>query len=202
MQSSGLTPLPYGDAQQVDFTVVAGRGRASTRFQDHAEDVRRILGYDPYPGTMNAISRFPLRLDWSEGKTFMAGKRYLWPARIGEHEVWIYRTIHMPDHVFELASQTRLRAALGLEGGGSGQLEIDQRLVSPLTPLEKTLWLVLWRGREHWYYRYDWCARFSKRLTRMLRRLRLIPKLPGPTAGQKGGSSQHAEDTAKPADML
>jgi riboflavin kinase len=116
-----------------------GEGRYYMSLPPYATQFRRILGAEPFPGTLNLrlssasrdVKRKVDALPWTriegftrDGRTF--GDARTLACRIGEIPCAIVvpgRT-HYPDDVIELISPAELRAALGLSDGDLVTVEV------------------------------------------------------------------------------
>lgn len=123
----------------------------------------------PYPGTLNLVSKTPVHLDGEKCISFENGKRRLWPARMADRNVYVYRTRSQPDHIFEVVSDVRLRDALSEAEVENLELAIEPAFVVPLNGWQKFLWRKFWSGRETDYYNDDQYLRFAKKWLRRLR---------------------------------
>jgi riboflavin kinase len=116
-----------------------GEGRYYMSLAPYQEQFRRILGSDPFPGTLNLrlssasrdVKRKVDALPWTriqgfvqEGRTF--GEARTLPCRIGEIPcaIVVPGRSHYPDDVIELISTQELRTALGLSDGDLVTVEV------------------------------------------------------------------------------
>jgi riboflavin kinase len=116
-----------------------GEGRYYMSLAPYCEQFRRILGGDPFPGTLNLrlssasrdVKRKVDSLPWTriqgfvqEGRTF--GEARTLPCRIGDLPcaIVVPGRSHYPDDVIEVISTAELRAALGLSDGDLVTVEV------------------------------------------------------------------------------
>ncbi|OPX71073.1 MAG: Riboflavin kinase [Methanoregulaceae archaeon PtaB.Bin009] len=124
-------------------TVISGigEGKYYMSLEPYKEQFNRVLGFEPYPGTLNIRlfpSSIPLRkkieaLDWirikgfsSDGRTF--GDARCLPCRIGDVSCGIVvpgRT-HYPDDVIEVIAPVALRRKLGVEDSDTVTVEVGE----------------------------------------------------------------------------
>ncbi|HNQ30498.1 MAG TPA: DUF120 domain-containing protein [Methanolinea sp.] len=124
-------------------TVISGigEGKYYMSLEPYKEQFNRVLGFEPYPGTLNIRlfpSSIPLRkkieaLDWirikgfsSDGRTF--GDARCLPCRIGDISCGIVvpgRT-HYPDDVIEVIAPVALRRKLGVEDSDTVTVEVGE----------------------------------------------------------------------------
>ena len=111
-----------------------GEGRYYLSQQEYAEQIERLLGFRPYPGTLNiklrpGSPRLPpgtgrlINGFEKEGRAF--GDVYCFPASIDNMEcaVIIPRRTHHSD-VVEVIAEKRLRDLLGLKDGDALEIEV------------------------------------------------------------------------------
>jgi len=117
-----------------------GEGKYYMRLGPYKEQFSAVLGFEPYPGTLNirlSQSSLPVRkkldsLDWTrikgfstDGRTF--GDARCIPCRIGTIKCGIVvpgRT-HYPDDLIEVIAPIALRRKLGVEDNDSINVEVD-----------------------------------------------------------------------------
>ncbi|MCO5135083.1 MAG: hypothetical protein M9908_12215 [Phyllobacteriaceae bacterium] len=148
--------------------IVSGRGKAGGHFER--------IGRKSASAWDHALSRYaesgfenPVHLDGEKCISFENGKRRLWPARMADRNVYVYRTRSQPDHIFEVVSDVRLRDALSEAEVENLELAIEPAFVVPLNGWQKFLWRKFWSGRETDYYNDDQYLRFAKKWLRRLR---------------------------------
>jgi hypothetical protein len=141
--------------------VVSGRGIAAHHIGEAAEELKRLTGEHPYPGTLNVILDRPLYIDCRAAMPF-GDRRFLWPARLNGESVVLYRWQSCPLHMAEFVASHRLRDALCLEDGSRVRAELGSDIIKPAPLL---LWNLLWRWRERWAYAGKRYARFVSKVS-------------------------------------
>lgn len=158
---------PLREARSLYGRVVSGRGNATGDLGDCANDLEQITGTRLHPGSLNLVLSRPVRLDFNAAEAFADGFRFIWPARIGEHAVWIYRWLGAPLHALEVLSPQCLRRAFGVSDGDTVAVKLDPALIETLCVREQVAWAAAWAGRRAWCYTNDryymrtagWCSR-------------------------------------------
>lgn len=117
--------------------VVSGMGNFSFWIEKLEEHYRRKTGMQLFPGTLNvrldapySLPKEVIRLEASEyGGTVSVN---MVPCKINGHPAFLLRTDaneegrgHHPKTIVEIASNVRLRDALGLEDGDVVEIEIE-----------------------------------------------------------------------------
>jgi hypothetical protein len=149
--------------------VISGRGLATKHLSIFAEDIARIVGGSPFPGSLNVILDRPLRLEASEARSLDDGNRLFWSATLNGLPVWLYRWNRAPLHVVEFVSQQYLRDALRLSDRDRVSIVIGSEQVDRITPFSRAVWALVWLGRRDWAYTNDrylhrterWCSRWG-----------------------------------------
>ena len=154
-----------------EFTghVVSGRGLAAKHLSILADDIARIVGGPPCPGSLNVILDRPLRLEASEARAVEGGARLFWPATLNGLPVWLYRWKHAPLHVVEIVSPQYIRGTLGLSDNDRVAIVIGREQVAKIKPFSGAVWAFVWLGRRDWAYKNNqyvhrttgWCLRWG-----------------------------------------
>jgi len=135
--------------------VCSGRGRASL---ERCHDVARLSalsGRSIFPGSLNLVTRRPVFLD-TRAAVYCNGMWCYFAGQLAGKPVFVNRWVGSPAHVFEIFSDTHFRSELGLHDGSVVHLCIaDDNVVTDVPALRKLLWLLIWRGRETWFYRRE-----------------------------------------------
>lgn len=147
--------------------VSRGLGRAAADLRAAAGELEQILGFSPFPGTLNVVLRRPFRLSDERAKRFDGGGRLLWPGALNGRKVWLYRWSHAPLHVVEVVSPHDLRAELSLRDGDVVTVEVATADLARVDGVGTIVWTAVWLGRRGWCYtnrRYyhrtlKWCRR-------------------------------------------
>lgn len=110
-----------------------------------------------FPGSLNIVLDFPLRLQLSLGRQFSTSPRFLWQARLkgSDIPIYVYRWKGCPLHVLELVSPIQLRKALGLLDGSVVELELIPETIGKVGWISHCCWMFLWKGRASWYYTHE-----------------------------------------------
>ncbi len=127
--------------RQYHGTVFTGRGEGSFYVSIYAREFRRVLGFTPYPGTLNVklddgiVDEFNICLEKMpkhiieppriEGAKL--ARVYVYPARINGYSAWIVRpeiTVYSKN-VVEIIADKYLRKFLGLEDGDEVSISFD-----------------------------------------------------------------------------
>jgi hypothetical protein len=138
-------------------TVASGRGEAKDIFGGVNIGGEMPALQPLFPGSLNLLLNFPLRLHLSLGKPFSTSPRFLWHARLkgSDIPVYVYRWKGCPLHVLELVSPIQLRTALGLHDGSVVELELLPEMISNVGWISHCWWTFLWKGRGSWYYTHE-----------------------------------------------
>jgi hypothetical protein len=193
--------------------VVSGRGKATADLARTQQSVTDLVGYAPFPGSLNVALNRPLRLRGPDLHTFDDGLRLLCPASLGGTSVWLYRWRHAPLHIVEILSSVHLRSELGLQDGDEVVLHLRGDLVAALPMRDRAAWAAVWLGRRSWSYTndryYRWTADKARRwgatqqrrkegkqfmVTRSIRAVVTSTPLIGPLARRAAGRWLHAKN--------
>lgn len=153
--------------------MAAGRGRAAKLISD-AEELAQLIGWDPYPGSLNLILERPVLFDVRSGRQFDLGARAVWPATVEGLDVWVYRWSGARMHVIELIAAVNLRDSLDLGEGARVRVDMSRTVVVPASLAKRVAWALFWFGRRSWYYDRDGYQRRIKRLESRLGLLQLV----------------------------
>lgn len=137
--------------------VTSGRGEAKHIFGG-IDTFREMSDMQPlFPGSLNVVVDFPVRLHFSLGKQFSTSPRFLWQARLkgSDIPIYVYRWKGCPLHVLELVSPIQLREALGLLDGSVVELELLPEAIGKVGWIAHCCWMFLWKGRVSWYYTHE-----------------------------------------------
>ena len=167
--SSGIAGHNGNGIAEFSCRAVAGRGKAGGYVESSADEIERLTGWAPFPGTLNLVARVPVKLDPARAKTFGGGHRLVWPARLNGIDVLVYRVKSLPDHVFEIVSPQRLRGVFDDAQLQDLTLVIDRSFIARTGWLESLAWRLVWKGRETLYYSDD---RYERRARRIMRHFR------------------------------
>lgn len=151
--------------------VTAGRGMASGHIEAVLEELRALTGKDLFPGTLNLVFGSPLILSNEHAQRFDKDRRLLWPARIGDTDIWLYRWNSSPLHIVEILSEKRLRDHFEIENGGQLTITIDNLHTRKPSLYLRAVYGLIYYGRGNLYYtskRYSWHA------ARVLRRCKAL----------------------------
>ena len=134
-------------------TVCRGRGVASEHLREYAQELERILGAPPIPGTLNLILQGPLGLDVQQC-ALVRDKRFFWSASVAGIPVLAYRWPGCPLHILEIVAPLMLRAHLGAGDGDSVSIAVEGK--QTLTPKQRLSWSILWSLRQDRFYASDY----------------------------------------------
>ena len=133
--------------------VVSGREIARNHVSLAMDELSIINGQALFPGSLNVVLDKPLKLDSRHAAIFDRGKRFVWKARIGCRQVWIYRWKGTPFTIVEILADCRLRDVLRLENGSRVDIAISDEMVAPLDLRDRLSSFLLWgMGRKYLYY--------------------------------------------------
>jgi len=152
--------------------VSSGRRKATADIGRHLDQLKAETGHDLIAGTLNLCLTRPVRLDPSSAIRFDKA-RMLWPARVADVDVWAYRWQGCKLHVLELVADRMLRSHLAVNDGDRVVVTVTPGLVTRLPALESAAWVVLWAGRESWYYSGE---KYQARVRRWEKRLGLLQR--------------------------
>ncbi len=113
--------------------VEAGLGKAGAQVVQSGAELASALGAAPVPGTLNV--RLPVPFEPTDDARPIRVERFgqretpffLFPGRIGGHQVWVARSlsqIEVTDDLLEVLSTVHLRTALGLRDGDEVEIEL------------------------------------------------------------------------------
>lgn len=122
-------------------TVFSGRGEGSFYVSIYAREFRRVLGFTPYPGTLNVkldddivdefnrcLERIPKHvIEPPRIEGAKLARVYAYPVRINGYSAWIVRpeiTVYSRD-VVEIIADKYLRKFFGLEDGDRVSLSFE-----------------------------------------------------------------------------
>jgi hypothetical protein len=130
---------------------VSGRGIAAGMIDVNKEAIGRILGSEPYPGTMNVVVNAPFIL--RHAQTMDAkGKMFGVRGIIDGTPCVVYRFHGAPLHVVEIISSVHLRTALGLKDGQTVRITIPKETVAQPAAWRLRLWKQFYDARPVAYY--------------------------------------------------
>ena len=135
--------------------VRSGRGTASASFADLIIEIERITREAIRPGTLNIILDRPTRLNEAEASFFDRNSRMVWPARLNDVNVWVYRWKHSALHVVEVLSSVNLRDRLGLKDDDRVTLTMQAEHIDRIGAVAAIIWVIVWFGRRDWCYTND-----------------------------------------------
>lgn len=148
-----------GDVEMsvVSFPVylVSGRGLAAAEISslEESDEIVHALGVAPFPGSLNLISRFPVRL--KEDVAVFTSRRIFQRALLNGIPVVVARWPTCPLHVFEVLHPERLRDRLGPESESECVLTLLSEEWQVPSFKERLFWHFVWWRREHWFYQHD-----------------------------------------------
>ncbi len=141
---------------------VVGRGQADRSLASYRLKIEEALGNAPHPGSLNLVLRQPIVLDPQRAIGASDGKRWFWLAQCAATPCLLTRWRGCPLHVVEVVAAVRLR---DLEGeAGALQIDVDNDLLLPVPLTNRLFWVLLWAGRQHWFYASDRYLKFRQRL--------------------------------------
>ena len=138
----------------VSARVIAGRGKAGVLVQSYHSALKELLGSPIYPGSLNLCLTAPVWLNPDRAKTF-ANNRMLWPAKLCDTSIWVYRWPTAPLHVAEVFARERLRDTLMLTDGDLVNIQFEPQDVLPTPFWSQAFYQLLWSRRGEWYYTND-----------------------------------------------
>jgi len=146
--------------------VVSGRGVASKRLrhQSWGDAVHRITCEPIFPGTLNVVLDQPLRLNQTVAQVFDDNSvRALWPARLNNMNVWVYRWGNAQLHQIEVIASVNLKRHFELGDGDPILIIFSPDQVGRTKLFERLAWRVLWQGRQAWCYSSGSYYRFASK---------------------------------------
>jgi len=144
--------------------VTAGRGKASGDLERFRPELVDLMGGPLYPGSLNLVLHQPIELQNAFAFAFGEGTRLMWPARVNELPVWLYRWRGAPFHIVEVCAQFGLRHELDVTDGDEVRVTIAANFVRSLRFLPRIRWSLFWMGRKRLYYTSDSYVTFTRRL--------------------------------------
>lgn len=139
---------------------VSGRGVAAGMIDVNKEAIGKILGSEPYPGTMNVVVNAPFIL--RHAQTMDAkGKMFGVRGTINGTPCVVYRFHGAPLHVVEIISSVHLRTVLGLKDGQVVEITIPKEAVAQPAAWRRSLWKQFYSARPIAYYDDDMHNKFT-----------------------------------------
>lgn len=135
--------------------VRSGRGTASAQFAGLMIKLERITHEAICPGTLNIILDRPMRLNEAEASFFDRNLRMVWPARLNDMNVWVYRWRHSALHVVEVLASVNLRDRFGLKDGDRVTLTMLPGNIGRVGAVAAIVWAAVWLGRRDLCYTND-----------------------------------------------
>ena len=132
--------------------VTSGRGIARAHIAQSSAEIESLTAGRPVSGTLNLLLRRPLLLSHGSALAFDHGRRFLWPARLNDYPIWLYRWQNAPVHVVECVSPVILREQLGLSDGDAVGISVRMADLEPMSVSAWLVWAALWWGRREWAY--------------------------------------------------
>ena len=132
--------------------VRSGRRMASAQFAGLMIELETITHETLCPGTLNVILDRPVRLNEAAARFFDRSARMVWPARLNDMNVWVYRWKHSALHVVEVISSVNLRDRLGLKDGDRVTLTMHPGHIDRIGAVAAIVWGIVWFGRRDWCY--------------------------------------------------
>ena len=136
-------------------TVISRRGNAKAHISAEIDEFEAATNEKIIPGSLNVILSAPTLFSENTVRACSNGKRLLWPAKIRDKNVWIYRFPHAPLHVAEILSDEHLRSRFELKDGDQVHLEVSPDMRVPMSIRQWCAWQLIWRGRARWSYHND-----------------------------------------------
>lgn len=146
----------------IPVVVVSGRGIASREMQS-GNDTFKIKDRLFVPGTLNLVANKPIVFEKKVAEIEKVSSIYIYTIHLNGIPCCVRRYSHCPLHIFEVISETQLRNTLALDDGDVAQLKIAYSAVKPIGLLKNMLWHLAWKGREFWFYKFDWYPKFISR---------------------------------------
>ena len=133
------------------------------------DQIRRILGDEIIPGSLNVVLPSPCKLNNETAVRTLDGRRLFWRAELQGVPVWIYRWRGSTLHLAEIVAAVHLRKKLGLSDGDRVEIRVRRQDVVPLSRSSRFVWSLFWTGRLNWYYRYRSYSIFAERSAGLFR---------------------------------
>lgn len=153
--------------------VVSGRGIASKNVE--AEPKSSVIKNKTlFPGTLNLIGKEPIvfRLQASENE--VTSRAQFYSIVLNGTKCWVRRYPQCPFHILEVVSEVNLRNALEVIDGSEVNLEMDSRVLEPIGFFRNLGWHLAWKGREFWFYRFDWYPKLISKFLNLRYRVRKL----------------------------
>ena len=132
---------------EIRGAVFSGVNNARGLVAERAGAIRRAIGHDVVPGTLNVWLDRPVAFDNGRVRRVDGSRFGLWPARLNGSPVWVFRHDRMALHVAELVADRNLRDALDLHDGDLVSLAVDPGLLVGIPATGWLAWRVFWSGR-------------------------------------------------------
>lgn len=159
---------------QVKAIVVSGRGIASERVETLHKNL--VINDRPlFPGTLNLIAKEPIVFKQDTAENGITSRFHFYSILLNGTECWVRSYPQCPLHILEVVLDVNLRENLQLNDGDEVQLEIAKKAIKPIGFMTNLLWILAWKGREFWFYRFNWYPKLiSKFLNLRYRLLKLF----------------------------
>ncbi|MGH6683333.1 MAG: hypothetical protein ACRECA_05320 [Pseudolabrys sp.] len=135
--------------------VRSGRGMASAQLAGFMTELEKVTHEAIRPGTLNIILDRPMRLNEAEAFFFDRNSRMVWPARLNDMNVWVYRWKHSALHVVEVLSSVNLRSCFDLKDGDRLTLTMLPGHIDRIGAVAAIVWAIVWFGRQDLCYTND-----------------------------------------------
>lgn len=154
---------------EIGGAVFSGVNNANGLVAERTEAIRRAIGIDVVPGTLNVWLDHPVAFDNRRGRQVDGSRFGMWPARLNGIPVWVFRHDRMALHVAELVADQYLRDALDLRDGDRVTLAVDPVLLVGIPVTGWLAWRAFWSGRtsraflspSHAARARRWCRRLG-----------------------------------------
>jgi len=141
--------------REIHGSVIAGRGWATSDLSRASDELIEIIGAPIVPGSLNVVLARPIRLSNARATKFDGGRRLLWPAKVSNLDVWLYRWRTAPLHVVEILAPVHLRSHFGLDNDDSLTIRIHEDDVESIHFLSALVWRACWAGQRQRVYTDD-----------------------------------------------
>ena len=131
--------------------VCGGRGMGSNTITNNAAQIKRILGADPFPGTLNIVLEKPVILRGG-AQLDQKGKQFLVPLKINNTPCLVHHWSGRPLHIAEIISASPLRKTLALQDGQAIELVLRAKHAAQPALWRRLLWALFYKGRLNAYY--------------------------------------------------
>jgi len=135
--------------------IIKGRNRSQEDLFNPESNIKKMLGLDIYPGTLNLIINEPLLLNTKYGIPIdIQKKRYVWRLDNPRYapKIFLYRWIGCPMHVVEIISTHHIKKFHNLKNGNNFNINLNSKYIFPINKYKYIVWFLLWKGRVDWYY--------------------------------------------------